>query len=67
MIGIALGLIFSGLVSRAAALVLFGVNPLDPLTYILTPAVLGLAAAAASCIPALKATRADSVVALRAE
>lgn len=67
VIGIALGLIFSGLVSRAAALVLFGVNPLDPLTYILTPTVLCLAAAAASCIPALKATRADSVVALRAE
>lgn len=67
VIGIAFGLIVSGLVSRAAALVLFGVNPLDPLTYILTPTVLCLAAAAASCIPALKATRADSVVALRAE
>ncbi len=66
-IGIALGLIFSGLVSRAAAPVLFGVNPLDPLTYILTPTVRCLAAAAASCIPALKATRADSVVVLRAE
>jgi len=42
-------------------------HPLDPLTYILAPMVLCFAAAAASCIPALKATRADSVVALRAE
>ena len=50
-----------------AALVLFGVNPLDPVTYILTTIGLCFAAGAASCIPALKATRADSVVALRSE
>lgn len=67
LIGVALGLVFSGLVSRAASLILFGVNPLDPLTYILTTIALCFAAAAASCIPALKATRAESVVALRAE
>jgi len=46
---------------------LFGVNPLDPVTYILTTIGLCFAAGAASCIPALKATRADSVVALRSE
>ena len=62
LIGVALGLMFSALVSRAAALVLFGVNPLDPFTYILTTIALCFAAGAASCIPALKATRADSVV-----
>jgi putative ABC transport system permease protein len=67
LIGIGFGLVFSALVSRAATLVLFGVNPLDPLTYILSTTALCLAAAAASCVPALKATRADSVVALRAE
>jgi hypothetical protein len=54
-------------VSRAAALVLFGVNPLDPLTYVLTTIGLCFATGAASCIPALKATGADSVVALRSE
>lgn len=67
LIGIALGVMFSALVSRAAALVLFGVNPLDPFTYILTTIALCFAAGAASCIPALKATRAGSVVALRSE
>jgi ABC-type antimicrobial peptide transport system permease subunit len=67
LIGVALGLVFSALVSRAASLVLFGVNPLDPLTYILATTALCFAACAASCIPALKATRADSVVALRSE
>ena len=67
LIGVALGVMFSALVSRAAALVLFGVNPLDPFTYILTTIALCSAAGAASCIPALKATRADSVVALRSE
>jgi len=67
LIGVGLGLVFSALVSRAATLVLFGVNPLDPVTYVLTTSALCLAAGAASCIPVLKATRADSVVALRAE
>jgi len=67
LIGVALGLVFSALVSRAASLMLFGVNPLDPFTYISTAIALCLAAGAASCIPALKATRADSVVALRSE
>ncbi len=67
LIGIGLGLVFSALVSRATSLILFGVNPLDPFTYVLTTTALCFAAAAASCIPALKATRADSVVALRAE
>jgi ABC-type antimicrobial peptide transport system permease subunit len=67
LMGIALGLVVSALVSRGAALVLFGVNPLDPFTYILTAVALCLATAAASCIPALKATRADNISALRAE
>lgn len=67
LIGIGLGIVFSALVSRAAGLILFGVNPLDPLIYILTTIALSLAAGAASCIPVLKATRAESVVALRAE
>jgi ABC-type antimicrobial peptide transport system permease subunit len=48
-------------------LVLFGVNPLDPLTYGLATTALCLAAAAASCVPALRAARSDTVAALRAE
>ncbi len=65
LVGLALGLVLSALMSRAIALVLFGVNPLDPLTYALTTLALCLAAATASCVPALRATRANSVVALR--
>ncbi len=67
LLGIVVGLVFSAIISRAIALVLFGVNPLDPLTYALTTLALGVAAATASCVPALRATRANSVVALRAE
>ena len=48
LIGVALGVMFSALVSRAAALVLFGVNPLDPFTYILTTIALCFAAGTAS-------------------
>jgi ABC-type antimicrobial peptide transport system permease subunit len=67
LIGIVLGLVLSALVSRAITLMLFGVDPLDPLTYGLTTLALLAAAAAASCVPALRATRVNGVVALRAE
>jgi putative ABC transport system permease protein len=66
-LGMVVGLAFSAVISRAIALVLFGVNPLDPFTYALTILALGIAAATASCVPAFRATRASSVVALRAE
>jgi putative ABC transport system permease protein len=65
--GIAVGLILSALLSRAITLMLFGVNPLDPLTYTLTTIALCVAAATASCVPAIRATRASSVAALKAE
>jgi putative ABC transport system permease protein len=67
LVGIVVGLILSALISRAITLMLFGVDPLDPLTYGLTAIALSLAAATASCVPALRATRGNSVVALRAE
>jgi putative ABC transport system permease protein len=67
LIGIAIGVVLSALASRITALVLFGVNPLDPMIYGLACVALWLAAAAASCLPALRATRGSSVVALRAE
>jgi predicted permease len=67
LVGIVIGLVLSALLSRAITLMLFGVDPLDPLTYVLATLTLCFAAAAASCVPAIRATRADSVVALRAE
>jgi putative ABC transport system permease protein len=67
LFGIVVGLLLSALASRAITVMLFGVNPLDPLTYALTTIALSLATATASCVPALRATRANTVLALRAE
>ena len=67
LVGLVLGLVLSALISRAITLMLFGVDPLDPLTYGLTALALSLAAAVASCVPALRATRVNGVAALRAE
>jgi ABC-type antimicrobial peptide transport system permease subunit len=46
---------------------LYGVTPTDPVTFVGVGVVLGLAAAAASLIPARRATRIDPITALRAE
>jgi ABC-type antimicrobial peptide transport system permease subunit len=46
---------------------LFGVPPVDPLTFLATPLVLGAVAAVAVWAPAWRATRVDPVVALRQE
>jgi predicted permease len=65
--GLAAGAAISVLAGRATALVLFGVNPLDPLTYGMTALLLCAAAAAASSLPALRATRLNVASSLRAE
>ena len=67
LVGLAIGLVLSALLGRAITLMLFGVDPHDPLTYAVTTFALCLAAAVASCIPAIRATRTNSVAALRAE
>ncbi|HET9362897.1 MAG TPA: FtsX-like permease family protein, partial [Vicinamibacterales bacterium] len=65
--GIVIGLALAAIATRAIAVLLYGVNPLDPLTYALTAASLTAAAAAASCVPAIRATRVNAALALRAE
>jgi ABC-type antimicrobial peptide transport system permease subunit len=67
LIGIMVGLVLSALLSRAITLMLFGVNPFDPLTYTLTTIALCGAAVMASCVPAIRAMRANTVSTLRAE
>ena len=66
-IGVAIGLAASAALVRSLATLLFGVPPLDPLTFIAAPAVLILVALLACLAPAIRALRADPVAALRAE
>ena len=46
---------------------LFGISPTDPVTFVLTVAVLGIVAIAASALPAQRAVRVDPVTVLKAE
>jgi putative ABC transport system permease protein len=65
--GVAIGLALAALVSRSIATFLFGVQPIDPVTFVLVPIVLGATAASAVAAPAWRATRVDPVEAFRAE
>jgi putative ABC transport system permease protein len=64
-VGIAIGLIAAAVLTRSLASLLFGVKPLDAITFVSAAVLLGLAAVAASAIPAWRAARVDPAVALR--
>ena len=66
-IGVAIGVVGSVLMARWLTSLLFEVTPGDPLTLVMTAALLLLVAAAACYLPARRATRVDPMVALRAE
>jgi putative ABC transport system permease protein len=66
-IGAAIGLIAAGTLSRTISTFLFGVQPLDPITFLAVPVVLIATAAIAVAVPALRATRVDPITAFRAE
>jgi ABC-type antimicrobial peptide transport system permease subunit len=66
-IGAAIGLLAAAALTRLMSSLLFGVKPLDPLTYAAVSAVLMLAAALASYFPARRATAIDPIEALRTE
>jgi putative ABC transport system permease protein len=64
-LGMVLGLIGAAALTRALASLLFGVTPLDAVTFVTAPAVLCAAALLASAAPAWKAARTDPALALR--
>lgn len=65
--GLLLGLAGAAATTRVARGVLYEVEPLDPMTFILTTSVLTVVALAAALLPAWRATRVDPVECLRSE
>ncbi|HLY43013.1 MAG TPA: ABC transporter permease [Terracidiphilus sp.] len=65
--GVVVGLVFSAVVARVLRSLLFGVSPLDPLSFVTVPLVLAAAAAMASYLPASRAARINPADTLRAE
>lgn len=67
LIGIAAGLTVTLFASRLLRTFLFGVSPLDPVTFVTAAALLLLVATGASVVPARRGAHADPVQALREE
>jgi putative ABC transport system permease protein len=65
--GVVIGVVAAVILTRFMASLLFGVRPIDPLTFIGVPLLLFIIALAASLIPAYRATKVDPLVALRCE
>ncbi|HEX5108172.1 MAG TPA: ABC transporter permease [Vicinamibacterales bacterium] len=65
IVGSLIGLALAALASRWIATLLFGVTPLDPITFAAAAIVLAVAAAVAATVPALRAMRVSPVIAFR--
>jgi len=65
--GVAAGLIVAAAATRLLASFLYGVSPLDAITFVAIPLVLALVALFASYAPARRAARVDPMIALRYE
>jgi ABC-type antimicrobial peptide transport system permease subunit len=66
-IGVVVGLGAAGALTRLMSTLLYGVTPLDPMTYLAVPVALVTATAIASYIPARRAASVDPVETLAAE
>jgi hypothetical protein len=66
-VGLAVGLLLGLAVAKVSASLLYGVSPADPVSIVVTMALLGAASLLASYIPARRAARVDPMVALRCE
>jgi len=67
LLGVGLGLLGALFAARLMQGILFGIPSRDPATFLGVPVLLTAVALAASLIPALRATRVDPIIALRAE
>lgn len=66
-IGVVIGIVVAALVTRLMSSILFGVSPIDPLTFTAVALLLMGISALASYVPARRATSVDPIVALRCE
>jgi ABC-type antimicrobial peptide transport system permease subunit len=66
-VGVALGVVAAAGLTQLMKSLLFGISPIDPLTYAAVVAVLGGVAVVASYLPARRAAAVNPVEALRAE
>ena len=66
-VGVVIGLIGAGILSRLMSSLLFGVSATDPVIFIIAPGALVLVAFISTFIPAYGATKVDPMLALRAE
>ena len=65
--GVFIGVVAGAFAVRILQSQLFGVTPADPATFVIVPIVLLIVATLACVLPAVRATRLDPTVALRAE
>ena len=66
-LGVAIGLAVAVGATRLVSTLLYGVGPLDPVTYGVMAAALGLVAIVATYLPARRASQVDPMVALRTD
>jgi hypothetical protein len=66
-VGVAIGLVVAAGVTRLMSALLYGITPLDPLTYAAVPVILMSATVLASYLPARQIASVDPVEALRSE
>lgn len=65
--GVAIGLILSTIAGSVLKALLFGVTPVDPVTFAIVSIVAAVAGLGAATLPAMTALRVDPAIALRGE